>query len=158
MLPNGNKVEKSDFGVSWSQIWAKFMDNAKVASISSKTHPHIFIPCALNDFNTSTERAQLQSADHQRDRPRPKINKNRYSYDRKMIRPSFFKSVLRKYSKSCSADHQRDRPRASNINNYRYSHIEKWFDHHFSLFLSAFYANNQQLAQLIIEETVKEFL
>ena len=46
---------------------------------------------AQNRSNTSTKRAQPNPADHQRDRPRTsKINKNRYSHDRKMIRPSFF--------------------------------------------------------------------
>ena len=48
-------------------------------------------PRALNRSNTSTKRVQPNPADHQRDRPRTsKINKNRYSHDRKMIRPSFF--------------------------------------------------------------------
>ena len=46
---------------------------------------------AQNRSNTSTKRAQPNPADHQRDRPRTsKIYKNRYSHDRKMIRPSFF--------------------------------------------------------------------
>ena len=81
----------SGLGEAATMWGARVVPNFQGKAVRSSQRLTKSQPRALNRSNKSTNTAQPDPADHQRDRSRTlKINKNRSIHDRKMIRPSFF--------------------------------------------------------------------